>query len=84
MPITAGDRLSLWVTYQGWDDIMNTQGSMNLSVGSLVTFNEMPLRPTFKRLETNAMLDPTTFEQKKGIPANDTTPYNASSLYISQ
>ena len=47
MPINAGDHLSLWVTYQGWDEMSNMQGSGDLSVGTLVSFNEMNQRPTF-------------------------------------
>ena len=41
MPINAGDHLSLWVTYKGWDDPNNKMGTGDLSVGTLVTFYEM-------------------------------------------
>ena len=40
--------------------------------------------PTFKRMETNAMIDPTSMMQAPGIPPNDMTPYAPSSLYITQ
>jgi hypothetical protein len=64
--LNEGDKLALWVSYDGWDQTNKTTTDANptypaLHLGTIVTFHDlpqMPLHPTFRRTwNSNGMMD---------------------------